>query len=1342
MPLDLQPVEAPQRPTLDLQPVEKSPASLDLRTMDGQIPSLMDFMSHDSAGSVESSPVTKTEVPESPSQGVISEVPKTESAIIEQQIPEGTKDVRLGEQPATFPRFGKPGTLTRGASDVFGGVLEWAMNKPEEALASLTPLAPAVAARYAPEIAKQFLGDAKAGLEGDREAMGRALTMAAMVGGPAAFKHFQDKAISEGPSKAIVTSPEDMALLGSMPGEPGASIRSRVSGEKQNLEVPVQHETVLPGASETFKEVVGLPATEAPHATSGTVLGVSGNAGREEVLPAIEASRSPSITPSSEAVGIKKPITPSEGLEGTSGTLEKLGNLSDSLSSLEKAFESGDTELRREMSSHVISLLENPEVFNTIVPLIPVDVMDNLGFGKFSSQELLHNQAMFTEHLRANPNLLVGTGFRDVISNSLHELTPQNYASNIKSATTSFRPLLRSDEVGKTPASELPKGVNEGGEGVRVNENQWATRTETTQVKPENPAEETPHIIGPDESPTPTPDAEPVPQLISIKNARVDEQRAQRGEEPLMAPARKSNEVLWDAAMKRIEADPGLPDRLVRELTERPRAITDEEVVILEHRLMELTNELDTARWEGAKAGDAAEAAAERRRVATTPEERAAAAADVAKAEADAAHYQAEGGRISDALTAVEQAGGRQSVEGGPGAGTITARGLAARRMMIRQDYSYGGIERQMREARGFKPLNAQELVEARRISDELKAKNAELQKRLNEQVEIAAKAQAAKELAELKAKEASAQAKVTGRVKAIVLKVGEKLDARADIARARLRGKVLSLSPADLKDIADIAASNLYHIGEDLGKWTAKMIEDVGEKVKPHLDDLWKQARAMVDAAARGELDSEKAAPAEPRKKGAKADKPADPAAVQEAILKRIHTRIAAYEARIAANDFSPWRKPPVEPSKEVLKARYELDQVKNRFYEGLINAKMAQRSVPRRAYDSTVEAVNAMRAVLTSADLSAVLRQGLMIGLAHPLRATKSIGPMIKAFGSAQKAYEVDFQIRNRDNYPLMRASKLYLAEHGAALSKMEEAYLSRLASKIPGIGHIVKESERAYITYLNKLRADSFDAMAGSLGKGGQVTTAQARIISNYINVATGRGTIFMADQAAAGLNAVFFAPRFVASRFQMILGQPLYFGVLSGKAPLIEKGALRARAQIAGEYARILTGAAVVYGLGVAAGAELETDPRSSDFGKLRFGNTRIDMMAGLGQVTVLLSKIGTGEKKSLRTGQILPLVPPPGGKLKFGSEDLDDTLEKFLRFKLAPAPGLAWNYLSGTDAVGNPVTASSLAVNALVPISLSDVYSTMIEQGVPKGPAIGVLSIFGAGVQNFDANRRR
>lgn len=759
----------------------------------------------------------------------------------------------------------------------------------------------------------------------------------------------------------------------------------------------------------------------------------------------------------------------------------------------------------------------------------------------------------------------------------------------------------------------------------------------------------------------------------------------------------------------------------------------------MERHIADLTNQLDQALWEGIKAGDAAEAAAERRRTATTPEERAAAALEVADAEGRAAHYEGEAGKMSDALSVVEQAVGRQTVEGGPGAGTLMGRAFRARQLMMREDFSYAGLERQARGAVGFRKLTADEAAAVERTAREWKARNDELQKRLNAQVEVAAKAEAARQLAELQALEAKAQAAVTGRVRAIVNKVGEVLDARAELARSRLRGKVLSLSPADLKDIAEIAASNLFHIGEDLARWSAKMIEDVGEKVRPHLDVLWVEAKRLVEEAARG---ATAASEAPKGTKAAKAHAPTDEAAVQEAIQKRIKARIAEYERRIAAGDYSPWRKPPVAMSKETLRAHFELEQVKRRFYEGLVEMKMAQRTRVQRVYGGTVEAVNAMRAVLTSADLSAVLRQGLLIGVAHPLRAGRSILPMLKAFASEQKAWEVERQIQARDNYPLYRASKLYLAEHGAALSRMEEAYMSRLASKLPLVGRMVKSSERAYITYLNKLRADSFDAMAASLGKGGNVTIEQARILSNYINVATGRGTILMADQAAAGLNTVFFAPRFVASRFQMLLGQPLYYGLLSGKAPLAAKGALHARALVAAEYGRVLTGMGVVYGLGVAAGAQLETDPRSSDFGKLRFGNTRIDLMAGLSQITVLLSKIATGEKKSLRTGRILPLVAEPGKKLRYGSEDLDDTLKRFARYKLAPAPGLAWSYLSGTDAVGNPVTAGSLAANALVPISLQDIYGTLQEQGMPEGAAISLLSIFGAGVQNFDVNRKR
>lgn len=1336
MPLDLQPVEetsapvavtpAPLPRALDLQPVDATPAGLDLRTPEGETASLMDFMRHADETATAASPVTGG-VPQSDattvqplSAGVQQPVSAAEmeetlsTPLVE--IPEATR-AKHGQFIAAatgLGLMGEPGQkAARGLANLEAGAVEFATS-PMGALVAGANAVPLLGA-----------------------AVNAAMTTGMVKGGAAKLG---EASVTGDVTQAVEGAGE--ALFGAA-GAVHTGLRTATPAAAESVIPPRVQETLLPAATDTLREIekqgVGGKASEPAAAPATIESPIRENGGRTSlVLPdgtAIvggkihaqtydEALRTGAAT-EEQLQGSKSAFTRPDGtswdLQGNPVPVTRVVNLNEK--GVPNASEIGGA------AAPVRDVLRSDEGGAEAAQGVPQSI-DEGGKGVRPQGEEVARPRV-EEQPRVEP--------------PAGEPSPEPTLSEGLDALTVVNELFRKRLDDTITPDEMVRY-----EAARaVLERRSAARRKAGANAPQEggPRVEPPAGEPPAEPPTATAAApEPaVPQLIGIKNARVDEQRAQRGEAPIMGPTRQSDPALWDAAMKRIQEDPGIQERLTRELTERPRPMTAEETVILEHRLVELTHERDTAEWEGIKAGNAMEAARDRQRAATTPEAREAAALEVSEAEARAAHYEGEAGKISDALSAVEEAVGRQTIAEGPGAGTIMARAFRARRFLMRQDFTLAGVERQMRGARGFRSLNEAEKAEAKATSDALRARNAELQRRLKEQVEATAKADAHRELAELKLADARAQAAVTGRIRAIVNKVGSVLDERADRARARLRGKVMSLSPADLKDIAEIAAANLFHIGDDLAKWSARMIEDVGEKVRPHLDELWREARRILDEVARGEQAAEAAATtsAAPRgQRAPKAEKPVDPAAVQEAILRRIRSRIAAYEARIAAGDYSAWRKPVTEMSPEVLRAHYELEQVKKRFYEGLVEAQMARRTRIQRVAGGAVEGVNAMRAVLTSADLSAVLRQGFYIGVAHPLRAASSIGPMLKAFTSERAAFAVDLEIRHRANYPLMRASKLYLAEHGAALSKMEEAYLSRTAAKIPLVGHVVKASERAYITYLNKLRADSFDAMAATLGKNGRVTTEQARILSNYINVATGRGTIMLADQAAAGLNAVFFAPRFVASRFQMIVGQPLYYGLLRGEAPLTGKGALAARALVASEYARILTGVAVVYGLGVAAGADLETDPRSSDFGKLRFGNTRIDLLAGVGQMTVLVAKLKTGEKKSLRTGRIIPLVPPPGGKLKYGSEDLDDTLVKFARYKLAPAPGLAWDYLSGTDAIGNPTTASSLATKALIPISLSDIYATMQEQGVPKGTAIGVLSVFGAGVQNFDANRRR
>lgn len=244
---------------------------------------------------------------------------------------------------------------------------------------------------------------------------------------------------------------------------------------------------------------------------------------------------------------------------------------------------------------------------------------------------------------------------------------------------------------------------------------------------------------------------------------------------------------------------------------------------------------------------------------------------------------------------------------------------------------------------------------------------------------------------------------------------------------------------------------------------------------------------------------------------------------------------------------------------------------------------------------------------------------------------------------------------------------------------------------------------------------------------------------------------------------------FSPRLVTSRFQFLAGQPLY------------RGSARTRALVAQEYGRSLTALAVFLGLGYLAGGTVELDPRSSDFGKLRFGNTRLDPMAGLSQSAVFLSRTGAaaanvlaetlanrkllaGETKTVK-GQLRMLGGPQVG---YGQKDFADVVLTFLRAKLAPVVGSTIDILSRKNLVGEKVTPgdvlgriqpfgetglgralgseSELPVPVpgtfTEPLSMQDIFNVIKEHGVAKGMALEVLSLFGMGLQYFDPSQTK
>jgi hypothetical protein len=450
------------------------------------------------------------------------------------------------------------------------------------------------------------------------------------------------------------------------------------------------------------------------------------------------------------------------------------------------------------------------------------------------------------------------------------------------------------------------------------------------------------------------------------------------------------------------------------------------------------------------------------------------------------------------------------------------------------------------------------------------------------------------------------------------------------------------------------------------------------------------------------------------------------------QAWKSRTATRIAELEELIADGDFAPRKRKELKMDAEANDLRYKREQLMKKYNEGRLLDRLKNRTKLQKAVGLAAEILNTMRAVKTSFDFSAVLRQGGFVSFSHPIRASKSLGAMFKSFASERAQAEVMEEIYSRDNAVLYRRSGLYLSEQGVSLARMEEAYMSRFASKIPGVG----ASQRAYITFLNKLRADSFDAMVAGLTRDGTATLEEAKAISNYINKATGRGDLGTHEQAAVAASTIFFAPRYVASRFQMLAGQPLYGGTM------------RTRKLVAAEYARFLGAVAVIYGLAKLGGATVEEDPRSSDFGKIRFGDTRIDPLAGLQQVTVFSSRIATGETKNAR-GDVTAIR---GDDVPYGKSKTGDVIWRFMRTKLSPGMGTFVDIAEGTDVIGKPVTVlpeeasfdaveQSVAYRAVAPLSFGDIYQSMREHGIERGTALGLLSIFGAGVQTYEEGRR-
>lgn len=353
---------------------------------------------------------------------------------------------------------------------------------------------------------------------------------------------------------------------------------------------------------------------------------------------------------------------------------------------------------------------------------------------------------------------------------------------------------------GQSLPPELPSVENPRGAGAST---EAGTKVATAPVETAPLTSESAEVTK--TGATEAPDQEPT----GIRNSVVDQERAARGISPREEPIARAFGDVWDQAMQKFDVNPAAGRELVDSLSQNIRPLTDTEDAMLTHEQLTRQQAFDKA--------------VENVNKAANPE--------------DAADAQAQLSKARDDVQQIYDVGQR--------AGTESGRGLNARKLMVMRDYSLAKMEARERANNGGAPLGPDALAQVKAAHDRI----AVLEKQISDNQ--------AKQNDALASHYFDRLLKETSRDTKEAVKKGKSvsdfISDQADRARQRIRERgprlTAGLDPVDLVDRAIIGADYLAKGVKAFGEWSAKMIGEFGEKIRPHLDDIFKKSNEYRDA-------------------------------------------------------------------------------------------------------------------------------------------------------------------------------------------------------------------------------------------------------------------------------------------------------------------------------------------------------------------------------------------------------------------------------------------------------------------------------------------------------------
>jgi len=454
-----------------------------------------------------------------------------------------------------------------------------------------------------------------------------------------------------------------------------------------------------------------------------------------------------------------------------------------------------------------------------------------------------------------------------------------------------------------------------------------------------------------------------------------------------------------------------------------------------------------------------------------------------------------------------------------------------------------------------------------------------------------------------------------------------------------------------------------------------------------------------------------------------------------------RIKNRIAELEKRIKEKNYTTKKPTPLKADQELLDLQAEKIRTQEVYDKDKYIDELKNRTDRQKAIDAALGFWGIPRVVMATGEASWIFIQGgiqtVNRTLKNPVQMFKIFKKMFKAMASDSKAKEYESLTKVRKDYPIMKQAKLALTEVDHKLEAKEEQFLGDYANTVwdfigVGLRKLSKNKEyrspfsyfrqllgkqlnsadkatleqywkninplrileRGNTVYMNELRMARFEEgieMLQSELKDPIEDIEDYKMLASAINTMTGRANIDSLQANSKILAAIFFSFRNAVSVFNQ-LNPIFYLYQLHNPKDPITKVSVAQKIAVADmmRFVTFTTGMMLLLQAAMGDDEEgnpkmtIETDPRSSDFGKMKMGDLRIDPWHGMMPMIVLISRMSTDESKNVNTGVVT------AGGTKFGTRTRNELVVDFITNKFNPSMGILWGYGSSHKVMENGV----------------------------------------------------